>query len=209
MGGPPRWARAAITLVGIGFAFLLPNLTIPIVNTPTPWASVLFSPIALYVIAALGLNIVVGYTGLLDLGYVAFYTIGAYTIAVLTSAHTHLGFWAALPFAIGFAMLAGLLLGTPTLRLRGDYLAIVTLGFGEIIRLTARNSNWLGGPRGISQIPRPPDIGPLHFTGLDARAYYYLALMFIIAIILMVRALEPASSGGRGLPSVKTKTPPS
>ena len=193
--GLPRSGRAAITLVAIGFAYLLPNLTIPIVDTPTPWASVLFSPIALYVIVALGLNIVVGYAGLLDLGYVAFYAIGAYTIAVLTSAHAHLDFWAALPFAIGFAMLAGLLLGTPTLRLRGDYLAIVTLGFGEIIRLTARNSNWLGGPRGISQIPRPPDIGPLHFTGLDARAYYYLALTFIIVIILMVRALERSRVG--------------
>ncbi len=92
-------------------------------------------------------------------------------------------------------MLAGVLLGTPTLRLRGDYLAIVTLGFGEIIRIAARNSEWLGGPRGISQIPRPPDIGPLQFGGLTVKPYYYLALTFIILIILMVRALEHSRVG--------------
>ena len=191
----PRGGRIGLTFAAIAFFFLLPSLTIPIIDTPTPWASVLFSPVSLYVIAAIGLNIVVGYAGLLDLGYVAFYAIGAYTVGVLCSAHANLGFWEALPFAIGFAMLAGLLLGTPTLRLRGDYLAIVTLGFGEIIRLTARNSNWLGGPRGISQIPRPPDIGPLHFTGLNAKPYYYLALTFIILIILMVKALERSRVG--------------
>ena len=81
------------------------------------------------------------------------------------------------------------------MRLRGDYLAIVTLGFGEIIRIAARNSDWLGGPRGISQIPRPPDIGPLEFGGLTVKPYYYLALTFIILIILMVRALEHSRVG--------------
>ena len=144
---------------------------------------------------AIGLNIVVGYAGLLDLGYVAFFAIGAYTIGVLTSAHGSLGFWAALPFAILAAMLAGLVLGTPTLRLRGDYLAIVTLGFGEIIRITANNTEWLGGPRGITNIPRPADIGPLHFEGLNAKPYYYVGLTFIILVILMVRALEHSRVG--------------
>ncbi len=191
----PRGTRFALTIGAIAFFFVLPSLTIPLIDPPTPWASVLFSPIALYVLAAIGLNIVVGYAGLLDLGYVAFFAIGAYAMGVLTSAHGSLGFWEALPFAIGAAMLAGLLLGTPTLRLRGDYLAIVTLGFGEIIRITANNSEWLGGPRGITGIPRPPDIGPIHFKGLDAKPYYYLALTFIILVILMVRALERSRVG--------------
>ena len=191
----PRAGRWAIMLAFVAFCYLLPNLTIPILDTETPWASILFSPIALYVLAAIGLNIVVGYAGLLDLGYVAFYAIGAYTVGVLTSAHGNLEFWEALPIAIALAMLAGVLLGTPTLRLRGDYLAIVTLGFGEIIRIAARNSDWLGGPRGISQIPRPPDIGPLEFGGLTVKPYYYLALTFIILIIIMVRALEHSRVG--------------
>jgi branched-chain amino acid transport system permease protein len=191
----PRAGRWAITLAFVAFCYVLPNLTIPILDTETPWASILFSPVSLYVLAAIGLNIVVGYAGLLDLGYVAFYAIGAYTVAVLTSAHGNLEFWEALPIAIALAMLAGVLLGTPTLRLRGDYLAIVTLGFGEIIRIAARNSDWLGGPRGISQIPRPPDIGPLEFGGLTVKPYYYLALTFIIVIIVMVRALEHSRVG--------------
>jgi branched-chain amino acid transport system permease protein len=191
----PRAARWAIVFAFVVFCYLLPNLTIPILDTETPWASILFAPVALYVLAAIGLNIVVGYAGLLDLGYVAFYAIGAYTVGVLTSAHGNLGFWEALPIAIAMAMVAGVLLGTPTLRLRGDYLAIVTLGFGEIIRIAARNSDWLGGPRGISQIPRPPDIGPLHFEALNAKPYYYLALTFIIIIIIMVRALEHSRVG--------------
>ncbi|HMK10377.1 MAG TPA: branched-chain amino acid ABC transporter permease [Acidimicrobiales bacterium] len=193
--GLPRWARVVLIAAVIGFFFVLPSLTIPLIDTPTPWASVLFSPIALYVLAALGLNIVVGYAGLLDLGYVAFYAIGAYTIAVLTSAHGSLSFWVALPFAVAAAMFAGLLLGTPTLRLRGDYLAIVTLGFGEIIRITANNIEWLGGPRGITNIPRPSDIGPLHFEGLNAKPYYYVGLTFIMLVILMVRAFERSRVG--------------
>ena len=98
-------------LAFVAFCYLLPNLTIPILDTETPWASILFSPIALYVLAAIGLNIVVGYAGLLDLGYVAFYAIGAYTVGVLTSAHGNLAFWEALPIAIALAMLAGVLLG--------------------------------------------------------------------------------------------------
>ncbi len=192
----PRWARYAVTFVFIAFLYYLPNLNIPLIHTPdSDWPSVLFYPIALYVLVAVGLNIVVGFAGLLDLGYVAFFAIGAYTMGVLGSYHASLGFWEVLPIAIAMAMLAGLLLGTPTLRLRGDYLAIVTLGFGEIIRITARNSNWVGGPRGITNIPKPPSIGPLHFKLLDAKPYYWLALTFIILVILMVRALERSRVG--------------
>ena len=172
-GGPPSRSVAS------GSLYLLPNLTIPLVDTPTPTGRACSSRRSRSTCSwRIGLNIVVGYAGLLDLGYVAFFAIGAYTIGVLT-----LGSRAASASGprsrsrIALAMLAGLLLGTPTLRLRGDYLAIVTLGFGEIIRITARNSNWLGGPRGISQHPpaarhRAPALHGL----LDAKPYYYLAL---------------------------------
>jgi branched-chain amino acid transport system permease protein len=97
----------------------------------------------LYIMLALGLNIVVGYAGLLDLGYIAFYAVGAYLYALLASPHfdLHLPFWALLPLGAGLAGIFGILLGAPTLRLRGDYLAIVTLGFGEIIRIFLTNLN--------------------------------------------------------------------
>ena len=112
----------------------------------------------LYVMLALGLNIVVGYAGLLDLGYIAFYAVGAYCYALLSSPQfgLHLPFWAVLPIGAAVAGLFGVLLGAPTLRLRGDYLAIVTLGFGEIIRIFLNNLNApvniTNGPQGITQI---------------------------------------------------------
>lgn len=116
----------------------------------------------LYVVLALGLNIVVGYAGLLDLGYVAFYALGAYVYAWLASPHfgLHLPFWAILPLGAALAGLFGVLLGAPTLRLRGDYLAIVTLAFGEIIRLILINwVDFTSGYAGISGIPRPTLFG--------------------------------------------------
>ena len=113
-----------------------------------------------YALAALGLNVVVGLAGLLDLGYVAFLAIGAYTTAFLTESTTTahpfiVHAWVALPFAVLVAMLSGILLGTPTLRLRGDYLAIVTLGFHEIVRQTAKNLSVVNGARGVGDIPHP------------------------------------------------------
>ena len=102
----------------------------------------------------------IGYAGLLDLGYVGFYAVGAYTTGVLTSQHWHWPFLLALPCAIAVTMVTGLILGAPTLRVRGDYLAIVTLGFGEIIRITITNTGWLGAAAGIKDIPSPPNIGP-------------------------------------------------
>ena len=137
------------------------------------WASVLFYADRLYVIVALGLNIVVGLgrparprlRRLLRDRRVHRWPCSA------RATPTCRGFWAALPIAIAVAMLAGLILGAPTLRLRGDYLAIVTLGFGEIIRLTAQNIDWLGRPaRHQPTSPRPPSIGPLHFGVLDPNA---------------------------------------
>ena len=150
------------------------------------WQSVLFFPVAIYVLLALGLNIVVGQAGLLDLGYVAFYAVGAYTTAVLT---TTVGWtaWQALPFAIALAMVSGVILGAPTLRLRGDYLAIVTLGFGEIVRIVAQNSDSLGEARGITGIPHPSSVFGTEFE-FDSLPYYYLALAAIVlAVVVAVR----------------------
>jgi branched-chain amino acid transport system permease protein len=140
------------------FFYALPVLNIPVLTTPdTDFSGVLFT-ISVYVLVALGLNIVVGYAGLLDLGYVGFYAVGAYTVAVLTTEHASIPFLLVIPIAVVASMISGVMLGTPTLRVRGDYLAIVTLGFGEIIRLTVVNSEWLGGAAGISSIQRPPDL---------------------------------------------------
>jgi branched-chain amino acid transport system permease protein len=157
------------------------------------WQSVLFSPVGLYVLLALGLNIVVGQAGLLDLGYVAFYAVGAYTTAKLTLPPVRGGLgwqpWFALPVAIGLAMLAGVIIGAPTLRLRGDYLAIVTLGFGEIVRIVAQNTNSLGESRGLAPIPHPASVAGLHFTG-QPYSYYLLvltAVMFAVAVVWRLR----------------------
>ncbi|MDO9353590.1 MAG: hypothetical protein Q7T55_07835 [Solirubrobacteraceae bacterium] len=159
-GKVPKPPKAVIIAIAVVFFYALPLLHLPIISTPdSDFAGVLFT-MAIYVIVALGLNVVVGYAGLLDLGYVGFYAVGAYTVAMLTSAHGSLPFLVVLPIAVVVAMISGVILGAPTLRVRGDYLAIVTLGFGEIIRLAATNSDWLGGARGVSKIPAPPSIPP-------------------------------------------------
>ncbi|MCA1656627.1 MAG: ATP-binding cassette domain-containing protein, partial [Actinobacteria bacterium] len=150
------------------------------------WQSALFLPIGLYVLLALGLNIVVGAAGLLDLGYVAFYAVGAYTTALLT---TSAGWsaWQALPAAVGAAMVAGVALGGPTLRLRGDYLAIVTLGFGEIVRIVAENSGSLGENRGITGVPHPSPVAGTEF-GFRPLPYYYLTLVaIVVTMVVFVR----------------------
>jgi branched-chain amino acid transport system permease protein len=133
--------------------------------------------------------------GLLDLGYVGFYAVGAYVVAVLTSKHASLPWLVAVPIAVAVSMLSGVLLGAPTLRLRGDYLAIVTLGFGEIIRLLAEKFDWLGAAAGISNIKGPPDIGPLKFSGLDRKPYYWLGLTIVIIVYFLLRRLEDSRVG--------------
>ena len=163
----------------------------------------------LYVMLALGLNIVVGYAGLLDLGYVAFYAVGAYFWALLASPHfdLHLSFWLILPLGAGVAALFGIALGTPTLRLRGDYLAIVTLGFGEIIRIFLNNLNApvniTNGPQGITLID-PVTIGSIQFSGTQnilgvsfsaAHWYYYLFLLVALAVIFISFRLENSRLG--------------
>jgi branched-chain amino acid transport system permease protein len=167
-----------------------------IINTPgTSFENVLTDQIMMFILVALGLNVVVGFAGLLDLGYVGFYAVGAYTTAVVTSGQFTLPWIAALPLSVIMAMIAGVILGTPTLRLRGDYLAIVTLGFGEIIRITANNSDWLGGPRGISKVARPPSFGPLQFGVLNAKPYWYLGFTVILIVIFVLTRLENSRVG--------------
>src|SRR3712207_4941947 len=154
----PKPVKIALWIGLAVLAYALPLLEPPLISTPgTDFGGVLFT-VTIYCLVALGLNIVVGYAGLLDLGYVGFYAIGAYTVAILTSFHANWPLLAALPFAVVATVISGVLLGAPTLRVRGDYLAIVTLGFGEIIRLAAVNTEWLGDARGISAVPGPPDV---------------------------------------------------
>jgi branched-chain amino acid transport system permease protein len=144
--------------------------------------------VGLYVLLGLGLNIVVGFAGLLDLGYVAFFAIGAYTVAVLTSPELgffSLSFWGALPFAIFMGVLSGVLLGIPVLKMRGDYLAIATLGFGEIIRILVLSDflrPWLGGAQGIGKIPKA-HISSIEFATPQQIYYLILAGCLLVGFI--------------------------
>ncbi|MGB6381168.1 MAG: high-affinity branched-chain amino acid ABC transporter permease LivM [Syntrophobacteria bacterium] len=149
----------------------------------------------IYVMLGLGLNIVVGLAGLLDLGYVAFYAVGAYSYALLNH-HFGIGFWAALPIGAGVGVLFGILLGFPVLRLRGDYLAIVTLGFGEIIRLILENWNEFSfGPSGIANIPRP-SLFSIQLSLQNATIYlYYLMILFVLFTIFVVNRLQDSRIG--------------
>ena len=142
----------------------------------------------MYVMLGLGLNIVVGLAGLLDLGYVAFYAVGAYFYALMNH-HFGLGFWAALPLAGLMAAAFGLLLGFPVLRLKGDYLAIVTLGFGEIIRLILQNWNAFSfGPSGIANISRPGTFGfDLSIQGHTVYLYYIMVALVLFTIVMVNR----------------------
>ncbi|MBD7958929.1 ABC transporter ATP-binding protein [Comamonas sp. CMM02] len=163
----------------------------------------------LYVMLALGLNIVVGFAGLLDLGYIAFYAVGAYAWALLASPHfdLHLPFWIVLPIGVALAAMAGIALGFPVLKLRGDYLAIVTLGFGEIIRIFMNNLdapvNITNGPQGINRIDtvkigewalgRPETILGFRITGPEK--YYYLLMALVIVIIFICIRLQNSRVG--------------
>lgn len=143
-----EWVFGGLIVVGLILPFVSGRGTIDIATLAL-----------IYVLLGLGLNVVVGYAGLLDLGYVGFYAVGAYTYAIL-STQFGFGFWTCLPIAAIIAAIVGVLLGFPVLRLRGDYLAIVTLGFGEIIRLLLNNlDQYTGGPNGIDDIPAPTLFG--------------------------------------------------
>jgi branched-chain amino acid transport system permease protein len=146
----------------------------------------------IYILLALGLNIIVGFTGLLNLGFAAFYAIGAYTYAIVNT-KIGLGFWASLPVSASLAALAGLLLAIPALRLRGDYLAIVTLGFGEIVRLVLNNWDSLtNGPNGITGISRPLLMG---FSFAQLQYYYYLVFVIVIFAVVVIKRVESSRIG--------------
>jgi branched-chain amino acid transport system permease protein len=154
--------------------------------------------VGIYVLLGLGLNIVVGLAGLLDLGYVAFFAIGAYSVALLTAPEPHhllWSFWIALPVGIVLAALAGILLGIPVLRMRGDYLAIVTLGFGEIIRILSKSdllSSFSGGPKGVNNIAGPTLFGKPFSSDVD---FVYMIMVAVILIIFITTRLHNSRVG--------------
>lgn len=137
-----------------------------------------------YIVLAQGLNVVVGFAGLLDLGYAAFFAVGAYTTGILMTVY-HVSFWLTLPIAMAVAAIVGIIVGAPTLRLRSDYLAIVTLGFGEIIRILAINLSITGSASGIYGIPRPSIGG--YVLGGQADFYYLILLIAILAVLAVTR----------------------
>ena len=213
----PKAAYAASALLAVGL-IILPFVVGQAGNS---WVRILDFAM-LYVMLALGLNIVVGYAGLLDLGYVAFYAVGAYVYALLASPHLtetfeavaqafpnglHISIWLVLPLCAAVAATFGLLLGAPTLRLRGDYLAIVTLGFGEIIRIFLNNLNApvniTNGPQGLSKIDPASVFGIVFAKRQDilgisfesVQLYYYLFLVLAIFIIVVTVRLQNSRIG--------------
>ncbi len=179
-----RGAMIAAAVAALAFPFLSSTYQVNIMTTAL-----------MYVVLGLGLNIVVGQAGLLHLGYAAFYAVGAYTYALLYQ-HFGIGFWTALPLGALMAMIFGLLLGFPVLRLRGDYLAIVTLGFGEITRLVLENwSEFSSGPSGISEIPRPGFFG-VEMNLEEATIYlYFLMIGFVLFTIFVTNRLQNSRIG--------------
>ena len=148
-----------------------------------------------YVMLGLGLNIVVGLAGLLDLGYVAFYAVGAYAYALLNM-HFGISFWVVLPISAGLGAICGTLLGYPVLRLRGDYLAIVTLGFGEIIRIILENwDEFSNGPRGIGNIPPPSFFGHQFEQHASVIYIYFIVIALVLMTIFFVNRLENSRIG--------------
>ena len=192
-------ALIAVALLALPFA---------LVQVGTAWVRITNLAL-LFVLLSLGLNIVVGFAGLLDLGYIAFYAVGAYVYALLASPHfnIHWPWWAILPIGAAVACFFGVILGTPTLKLRGDYLAIVTLGFGEIIRIFLNNLsepfNLTNGPKGISTIDpinffgisfgNTSHVGPLQFN--EATKYYFFLLAVLMLVIVINLRLQDSRIG--------------
>ena len=207
----PSKSRRTLRWGSIGIGVLI-MLLLPMFSGL--YLSQVFDTIGLYLLMGLGLNIVVGFAGLLDLGYVAFFAIGAYTVGILTSPEHATGiisnWWLALPFGVAMALLAGVVLGIPVLKMRGDYLAIVTLGFGEIVRLLAISDflkPWEGGAQGIQRIPNP-DIGPFTFGPSQltlpllgtiqwgvSQQFYYLFLASCILVMFIATRVKDSRIG--------------
>jgi branched-chain amino acid transport system permease protein len=170
--GQQRTLKLASGLVIVFVLLILPKIL-------GLFLSEVLTIVGLYVLLGLGLNIVVGFAGLLDLGYVAFFAVGSYVVAILTSPELgffSMGFWSALPFVIAAGIFSGVLLGVPVLKMRGDYLAIATLGFGEIIRILVLSDwlrPWIGGAQGIGKIP---NISLAGYTFTTPQQVYYLIL---------------------------------
>jgi branched-chain amino acid transport system permease protein len=197
--GKAREQRLFGTIVGIALALLF-----PVINgvLGLGWEAKAI-PIALFIVLALGLNVVVGFAGLLDLGYAAFFAIGAYTMAFLTSTVSpigfvregnHVNFFLAMFISAAVAAIFGVLLGAPTLRLRGDYLAIVTLGFGEIVPLVIKNTPEITkGTQGMNPIGYP-EIPGLHFA-VDPIPWYYLIVAVLLLSVLITARLRTSRVG--------------
>jgi len=189
---PPRAARVAWSLVGIGLL-----ATLPIAGGP--FVAQVLVIVGLYTLMGLGLNLEVGLAGLLDLGFVAFFAIGAYTVGLLTSTGehgiAHWPFWAAVPVAVLVSLVAGVVLGIPVLGIRGDYLAIATLGFGEIVRLLVLSDAlrpWLGGSQGVLAIPKPVLAG---FELSGPQHLYYLTVVASAAVAFVAWRLQDSRLG--------------
>jgi branched-chain amino acid transport system permease protein len=190
--------------VGVNLALLTAALAAPMLVSTAAQQSMV-NDIGIYALLGLGLNVVVGYAGLLDLGYIAFFAIGAYVTAYFSSptampwhAPFMLNPFFVFPIAVVLAALAGVILGAPTLRLRGDYLAIVTLGFGEIIQLVANNSDTVtNGSRGVFGVPHlSVDLPGIHYTwGIDPLPYYYLLLGIVVTVMVAFGRLERSRIG--------------
>lgn len=198
----PRQKQWLVLVPIVIVAFLLPVLDIPLLTTEPgndwPLACQLM---AVYALVAVGLNIVIGYAGLLDLGYIAFFAVGSYTAAMLTSpdsAFIKIPYLWTLPVAIAVSMFVGVLLGLPTLRLRGDYLAIVTLGFGEIVRILATIIPAMKGQPGFQNVGHPPGVGadgiPI-FANSNGTPWYWLTLVILIVILFLVGNMERSRVG--------------
>jgi branched-chain amino acid transport system permease protein len=212
----PAPVRLGILTLLFVLAASLPYLMPYLSDRSNYWVAITFK-IGLAALLALGLNIVVGFAGLLDLGYVAFFAIGAYTYAILSGAvrftlaqreelpntldllpEFHMYTWLFFFVAMAVALIAGVLLGTPTLRLRGDYLAIVTLGFGEIVRIVANNlRDFTGGPLGVKSIPHPAIAvdGVDYDFGLNNNPYYWLTLVLIVVVVFIVSRINNSRVG--------------
>ncbi|MEJ8278030.1 branched-chain amino acid ABC transporter permease [Pseudonocardia spirodelae] len=198
----PRWQQWLWLVPVVALLYALPVLNPPLITTEpgTNFPIALFDA-ARFALLAIGLNVVVGQAGLLDLGYVGFFAVGAYVAALFTSPDSmvwKIPYLWTLPLAMIVTMLAGLLLGGPTLRLRGDYLAIVTLGFGEIIRLLATIVGPLKGQVGFQAVGRPPgtdSTGQPLFANSDGTTWYWLVVTITIVVLVLVGNLERSRVG--------------
>jgi branched-chain amino acid transport system permease protein len=214
----PTWAKAIVAALLIAVAAMVPFILNATLGTGAGYWEAIAVKIGIASLLALGLNVVVGFAGLLDLGYVAFFAIGAYTYAIASGAarfgidtfanptkhfplpEWHMYMWLFFFLALAVAVGSGILLGAPTLRLRGDYLAIVTLGFGEIVRITANNlDSFTNGAKGINQIPAPAISFPgVHYQfqgSFESNPYYWLLLGVVVVWIFLLRRVNTGRVG--------------